>query len=529
MIKGFRQIASLTVLSRILGMLRDMSFAYFLGAGALMDAWVIAFKIPNLARRLFGEGAAASSLIPVYSDRLENDPPSAARLAGTVIISVFLVLLSLVVLGEGIIWSWFYFFAETENTRLTLSLSGLMLPYMLLICMVAIVAGILNAHRHFFTPAFAPVLLNIFIIISICTIGWVFGIQPARLVYIVAVFVVIAGITQIASQFAALRFKKIPVCYRPDFRSPAFRRILIMMGPMILGLTVTQINTLLDDFIALSLSGSEQKGTDFLLFGRLLEYPVWEGAVSHLFYSQRLYQMPLGVFGISLATAVFPVMSSAAAKKDYAELSSTVSKALKCVFFIAIPATLGLILVKEPLISVLFERGRFEAQDTLLTSRTLTFYAIGLTAFFAQQIVTRAFYSIHDSKLPAVSAAAAVLINFTLNLVLIWPMGTAGLALSTALSSLFQVVFMLKYLSAKMRAPVLKRFFPTAAKTIASSAVMSAAAVLILFSMRNMADNTLTDLIRLALTVPISAAAYLFSAKMMKMKEISLITGKKDS
>ena len=168
MIKGFRQIALLTILSRILGMLRDMAFAYFLGAGELMDGWTIGFKIPNLTRRLFGEGAASSSLIPVYSAEMAVDEKKEDRLAMTVVTAVFLVLVGLVLFGEIIIWIYYKYFSIYQGTKLKLVLTGIMLPYAVLICVTAIFAGILNAHRHFAAPAAAPVLLNILIIGALC-------------------------------------------------------------------------------------------------------------------------------------------------------------------------------------------------------------------------------------------------------------------------------------------------------------------------------------------------------------------------
>ncbi|MBN2317371.1 MAG: hypothetical protein JXM79_25835, partial [Sedimentisphaerales bacterium] len=255
MVKGFRQIASLTMISRIFGMVRDMAFAYFLGAAGLMDGWVIAFKIPNLARRLFGEGAASSSLIPVYSEEMQKDPESAKTLACTVVTAIVLLLAGFVLLGEGVIWGYYKFFSIYPSTDFKLTLSGIMLPYTILICVVAILAGILNAHRHFAMPAAAPIVLNIFIISSLCIGGWGFGIQPSRLVYIVAITVLIAGLAQIAMQLGPLRKRGITIRPAWQIRSEAFKKILMLMGPMILGLTVTQINTLADDFIAVWFSG----------------------------------------------------------------------------------------------------------------------------------------------------------------------------------------------------------------------------------------------------------------------------------
>jgi len=520
MIKGFRQIALLTTLSRILGMVRDMSFAYFLGAGGLMDGWAIAFKIPNLARRLFGEGAASSSLIPVYSEELQKDRARADKLAFTVVTVVVVLLIGIVLVGEGIIWGYYRFFSVYAGTRLKLTLSGIMLPYMAMICTVALLAGILNAHRHFACPAAAPIMLNVLLIGSLCFSGWVLGIQPGTQVFIIAVAVLVAGLVQIFIQLPALWARDIRLRPAWQVRSEAFKKVIRLMGPMILGLTVTQINTLADDFIALWFSGSQEKGTLFLWFGRQIQYPLWEGAVSHLFYAQRLYQFPLGVFGISLATAIFPVMSSDAARKDLKAFCRTISGGLRCAIFVALPATVGLVVVAKPLVSVIFQRGQFTEQDATLTAWTLSFYVLGLCGYFAQQVIIRAFYSMQDSKTPARSAVAAVLANVVLNLTLIWFLGTGGLAAATAACSYFQVFVLLAVLRRKLGSGIFEHVAGAIMKSIAATALMLAAAWAALWLSRDWAD-----IFKLLLAVPSAAAVYFLAAKCLRIEMLSLLTG----
>jgi putative peptidoglycan lipid II flippase len=189
MIKGFRQIASLTAVSRLFGFVRDIAYSHFFGANALLDAWTIAFKIPNLARRLFGEGAAAASLIPVYSEQLHKDKQQAKQLADTVVTILFVLLAAIILVVEALIWAYYRFLSTTGETRLVLSLTSIMLPYMLLVCIVAILAGILHVHRHFAAPAAAPIVLNLLIIASILVTGWVFKLHPRQQVFFVAVCV----------------------------------------------------------------------------------------------------------------------------------------------------------------------------------------------------------------------------------------------------------------------------------------------------------------------------------------------------
>jgi putative peptidoglycan lipid II flippase len=527
MVKGFRQIAILTVVSRVLGFIRDMAFAYFLGAGALFDGWAIAFKIPNLARRLFGEGAAASSFIPVYSEELHNRPESANKVACTVVTAVAVLLACVVLVGEGIIWGYYTFFSKYPSTDLKLELAGIMLPYMILICIVAIFAGILQTHRHFAAPAAAPLILNIFIIGSLVFSGWVLSIRPDRQVFVVAVAVLIAGLTQLGTQLLPLHNRGIQIRPAWQVHSEAFRKIVVLMAPMILGMTATQINTLADDFTALWLSGSAEKGDHFLLLGRQIQYPMWAGAVSHLYYSQRLYQFPLGVLGISLATAIFPVMSADAARRDTAALLKTTSRGLRGAIFIALPATAGMILISQIIVRAAFQHGAFSRTDTVITSIVLSFYALGLCGYFLQQIVTRAFYAVQDSKMPAQTAGMAVLVNVILNLTLVWSMGAAGLALSTAICSYLQVTVLLLLLTKRYHVVNYRAIGITLAKTVAATVAMYLAGAAILKLLDHWPTTVAYDVLRLVVVIVPSASLYVLLAVLLKTEMLGLLSGKK--
>ncbi len=514
----------LTAISRVFGLVRDIIYGHFFGAGALFDAWVIAFRIPNLSRRLFGEGAASASLIPIYSEALHRDPDEAGRLANTVVTVLFVLLAAIVLGGEAFIWIYYKLFAFHSETKLILSLTSVMLPYMLFICLVAILAGVLNVHRHFASPAAAPIVLNIFIIGSILLTGTVLNIPTRQQLFYVAVAVIIAGLAQIVMQLFPLR--RAGVLIRPDWQihSESFRKMIILMGPMILGLTVTQINTLADDLIAWWLSGSDEKGWFFTFLGSQIAYPLQRSSVSHLYYAQRLYQLPLGVFGISLATAVFPVMSSYSAQGDIKGLGRTVANALKTAIFIALPATIGLIMIAQPLISLFFEHGKFTRQDTQMTSFTLMFYAIGLSGYFAQQILTRAFYSMQHSKLPTLSALVAVFANFVLNLVLVWPLGRGGLACSTALCSYLQVTILLTVLRRKLGSEILGKFATSFIKTVAATACMWAAGYVTL-----KLSQELHNAFRVILIIGVSVLIYILAAKLFRIEILSSLIGGKNS
>jgi len=513
MVRGFRQIATLTTISRVLGMLRDMTFAYFFGAGWLMTAWTMGFKVPNLARRLFGEGAASASFIPVYSEELHNRPEQAKQLANTVVTVVFVILALIVIIGEGIIWSYYGFFETRTGPRLGLLLCSIMLPYMILVCVVAIMAGILNVHRHFATPAAAPIVLNTILIAGLLLTGRVLKIEPQRQVFYVAVAVLIAGLAQMAIQIPSLRASGVSIRPAWNIHSGPFRRIILLMGPMILGLTATQLNTLADDIIALSFMNEQG-------------YPLGYGAPSYLYYAQRLYQFPLGVLGISLATAIFPVMSSDAARKDFDAFTKTLSRGIKAAVFVAIPATAGIFLVARPLVSAVFEHGKFESTDTPVVAWTLSFYAVGLSGYFLQQITTRAFYSMQDSRTPAKSALFAVLANVILNLTLIWFLGTGGLAAATALCSYLQVAILITVLRRKLGPSILDGLSVTLVRTVAATALMSLVGIAMIFLMKNLPAGRLFEALRLAVLVPSAAIVYVLAAKLLRIEMLSLLTRK---
>lgn len=426
-------------------------------------------------------------------------------------------------------WAYYTFFSKHESTKLMLGLTGIMLPYMVLVCVVALLGGILNSHRHFAAPAAAPIVLNIFIIGTLCFTGWVLVMVPTRQVFIVAAAVIMAGFVQIAIQLPPLRSRGVRLRPAWDIHSDAFKKILLLMGPMVLGLTVTQINTLADDVIAKCLSGSAQKGQFFTWFGASVRYPLWDGAVSKLYYSQRLYQFPLGVLGISLATAIFPVMSAEAARKDFDALLKTISRGLRGAVFVAIPATVGLILVARPLVAAVFEHGKFTSSDTEATAWTLSFYALGLCGYFCQQIATRAFYSTQDSKVPALTAVVAVFVNVVLNLTLVWFMATAGLALSTAICSYLQVVILVFVLRARFGSSLLDGLLTTVAKTIIATAFMWLAGWAALTAMRVLPVSRWFDVLRLVVVVPSAIIVYAAAAKLLRIKMLSLVTGGVDA
>jgi putative peptidoglycan lipid II flippase len=451
-------ISALTLVSRFLGLARDMLCSHVFGAGGLMAAFAIGFQIPNLFRRLFGEGALSASSIPVLTDQLHHGGTEAVdRLSGRLLGGLLMTLIGLTVLGELIVLGLRPLLAETERNALTLGLTALLLPYMIPICASAILGGVQNIFGRFAVPAANPIVLNCFMIAALLAGPALAPGRAAWQVYFLAAAVVASGVFQLSWQWASARRCGLRLRLRIDVRDEALRTIARTMLPMTLGLGVVQLNTLLDGLLA---------------YGLIWSHP---GGPAVLFYANRLYQFPLGVFAIAVATAIFPALSRHAAANDTAALNDTFTRGLRVVLFEGLPCTIGLILIRRPLIETLFEHGKFDPEDTARVARTLVAYGAGVWAFGLNQIAVRAFYSLKDPRTPMRIAAWMVLLNLTLNLLLVFPLEEAGLALSTTVCAVVQVIWLLVHLRARLGRLEARALVPSAARTLAATAIMAAA------------------------------------------------------
>jgi len=341
-ISATRLIALLTLCSRVLGLLRDMTCAFFFSSNVL-HYFFPAWKIPNLFRRLFGEGALSSALIPVYTEKLEDNPKSAQALANSVFTLLVIITALIVLLGEGLIYLLLRFSSHEWKIHILLTLAAIMLPYVLLICFAAAIGGVLQVHRRFAAPAAAPILLNVCWITAVICFRKFFGDNEWQQIYVIAVTILIAGCFQFLLQLPSLHRAGFRLRPRFRFKDDSIRKVALLMAPMIVGLAAVQINTLIDDLIALLLSSTLERGDAFTLLGYTITYPVREGSAAHLYYAQRLYQFPLGVFGIALASAAFPFLSTAAVRKDLKEFSQLLNQGIRLILFIALPVTVCLL------------------------------------------------------------------------------------------------------------------------------------------------------------------------------------------
>ncbi len=413
-------ISICTATSRGLGLVREMLMANYFGTSLAKSAFDVAFKVPNLFRRLFGEGALSAAFIPVFSESLQKEGVEAAgKLANRIMTMLLMTLLLIAVGGILVISISLHWGNFGEKATAVLPLLRIMLPYMVFICLVALSMGILNSFHHFAVPAFTPVLLNLVWIIALLFALPHFGITTMEQIYGVAWAVLLAGILQLSLQFPVL----LKFGFKPrlsfDWKDPRVKKVLLLMAPVALGMGVVQINVILDGILALY---------------------VGKWAPASLTYAERLIYLPLGVFATALGTVLLPTFSHQVAGGKSDDMRKTMNGALNALMLVMIPAAIGLIVLAEPIVALMFERGKFDVESTIYTTRAVWFYAPGLLFFSVYKVFVPSFYAMQDTRTPVRVAVSMVVLNLVLNIIFIftWPVGYrhAGLAFATVLSSI---------------------------------------------------------------------------------------------
>ncbi len=428
-------VGLMTLLSRVMGLLRDIVIAHSFGAGASADAFFVAFKIPNFLRRLFAEGAFAQAFVPVLSEyRTRGDVAAVKVLIDRVAGSLGLVLsllTALAILAAPVLAMVFapgFYLNDAAKYQLTVEMLRLTFPYLLLISLTAFGGSILNSYDRFAVPAFTPVLLNLSLI------GSVFWLQPWLETPVMALAwgVLIAGVSQLLLQLPFLL--RIGLMPRPKvgFGDPGVRKIMRLMVPALFGVSVSQINLLLDTVLA-----------------SLLQ----TGSVSWLYFSDRLVELPLGVFGIAIATVILPSLSRKHAEKTPEAFAAMLDWAVRMVLLIGVPAALALWLLAEPMLVTLFQYGAMTPEDVTQAGYSLRAYSLGLLAFMLIKVLAPGYFSRQDTKTPVKIGIIAMAANMALNLALIVPLAHAGLALATSLSAFLNAGLLLRGL---LRAEVMR-------------------------------------------------------------------------
>ena len=418
LLKSTLVVSLMTSLSRVLGLVRDVIIGAMFGPGAGVDAFIVAFRIPNFLRRIFAEGGFSQAFVPVlseYRERRSRDEVSALLEHTVAVLGSWLCVTTVIGVLAAPLLIWLFapgFSADLEKQALAARMLSITFPYILFISLTAMAGGILNTYRRFAVPAFTPVLLNLSLIG--CAL-WLTPYFPAeQRVVALAWGVLIAGVAQLLFQFPFLL--KLRLLPRPRFRRDreGVGRIIKLMIPTLFAVSVTQVNLMVDTIIASFLE---------------------TGSISWLYFSDRLVEFPLGVFGIALATVVLPSLAAEHAGKDHAAFNKTLDWALRWALLVALPASAGLMLLGAPLLTALFQYNEFSAYDVHMAHRSLLMYALGLPAFILVKVLSAGFFSKQDTKTPVTVAVLAMLANIVLNLALVIPLAHAGLALATSLSA----------------------------------------------------------------------------------------------
>ncbi|HOU51842.1 MAG: murein biosynthesis integral membrane protein MurJ [Smithella sp.] len=504
-VKAAGIVGAATMVSRVFGLLRDMVIAAFFGASWMTDAFWVAFRIPNMLRRLLGEGSLTISFVPVFTEYLEKkSKDEAIELAQNAftILSVILAFVSVVgILISPIIVGLIApgFISDPQKFALTVFLNRLMFPYIFFIALVALCMGILNSFRHFTAPALSPVLLNIAMIAS------AFLLRPffAEPITSLAVGVLIGGVLQLAMQWPfLLKFGFVPK-WKFHLQHPGIKQIGLLMLPAILGAGVSTINVFVGTILASLLPG---------------------GSVTYLFYADRIMELPLGVFAIAIGTAALPSFSKHVVTGRMDELKSGIAFSLRLMLFLTIPATVALMALNLPIISVLFQRGAFDVQAAVYTGQALFCYALGLCAFSLLRVFVSSFYSLQDSKWPLKAAIITLIVNLVASLILMYPLKHNGIALASSISAIVNVLILAHVLKTKIGTYLDREFYSSVSKIVLSAFMMVGAIGLIEYFMPWDTHASLKiRLIFLSATIVCGAGVFLVSAYLLKSPEMHAV------
>jgi putative peptidoglycan lipid II flippase len=490
-------VGALTMVSRVFGLLRDVVIAAIFGATWMTDVFWIAFRIPYTLSRLLGEGSLTVSFVPVFTEYLhKRTKEETLELVYNTFTILSMILTGITVLGivfspliVGLIGHGFI--SEPSHFALAVFLNRLMFPYIFAVSLGALCMGILNSYRHFIAPALSPVLLNISMILAALCLRSFFA-EP---ITALAIGVLIGGILQLALQWSFLRKFGIKFKFRFNFNHPGVKQISVLILPAIFSGGVNTINVFIGSSLASLLPG---------------------GSVTYLFYADRIMELPLGVFAIAIGTATLPSFSRHVVAGNIDELKSSISFSLRLILFLTIPAMVALMVLNLPIISVLFQRGAFNAQAAIYTSQ-----ALGLWAYSVVRVFINSFYSLQDSKWPMKAAIITLIVNVLVSLALMYPLKHNGLALAVSIAAAVNV-FTLSFVLRRKIGKFLDRSFYISIFKIVLSAISMAVAILLMdyFMPWDTSARFKTRLIYLISAVFVGAGVFFSCAFLLKSQEI---------
>lgn len=496
---GLMSIA--TFISRITGYIKDMILAMFFGATGIADTFFVAFRIPNLLRELFAEGSMSSALIPVLTEyHTKQGKEEAKRLVRVIfafiIIVTGLICLAGIIFAPAIVTAIAPGFLDTpEKFSLTVLLTRVMFPFLLFISLAALIMGALNTKRVFFIPSLAPAMLNIAIIVSVI----IFASRTTQPIVAVAIGVTLGGLLQFIFQLPSFFKNGYSLMPDPDLRHPGLKKISILILPATMGMAVAQINIFVSTILASFLP---------------------EGSITYLYYSMRLIQFPVGIFGVAMGMAVLPTLSEHAVKGEFGKLSDDFSFALRLLFFITVPAMVGLIALREPIVNILFQRGKFDYFATVGTAQALLFYSIGIWAIVGVRVVTASFYSMQDTKTPVKVAVIALAVNIILSVILMKPLKHGGLALANSIASCVNFLLLFFFLRRKLEKVDARKILHSFIKTFFAAVIMGViGAMLLQGELWKIHGSTLNKAFYLSGTIALCIGIYLFLSYLLKSEE----------
>ena len=509
-------VSAAVLFSRITGLVREVVFAKYFGASMVFDAFLAAFRIPNLTRDLLAEGALSAAFVTTFSQCLATKGDEEAfrlsnRLA-TVLVPMLAVICVLgLVFAPGLVDLMFPGFAEVPGKRdLTIQLARIMIPFLLFVALAAKAMGVLNAKGVFGVPALASAFFNIASLATGLTLGFyfgpMFGFEP---IVGMACGTLLGGMTQYLWQWPALR--KTGLRYRPDFNlsDPGLRQMLLLMGPAVIGAAAVQVNVVVDSIFASQITND---------VGAVID-----GPVSWLGYAFRFMQLPLGLFGVAVASATLPSISRSAGQGKINEFRETLSRSLGLVFLLTIPSAVGLIVLSRPLVGLVYQRGAFTANDTEQTALALSFYCLGLAGYAAIKVLTPAYYALNDVRIPMAASLVSIFLNYLLNWtflrVLGW--GHGGLAFSTSLVASFNFLALFWLMRNKIGGMEGRRLSWGLLRIVVASALMGFCCWLSSATMQEIfGDGSMGRLLNLIVSVPLGLAVLYGSCRLLRVQEL---------
>ncbi len=516
-------VAAITILSRVLGLVRDIAIITF-GANRLMDSFWTAFRVPNVFRRLFGEGALSAAFVPVFTAVSEAEGWQKARLVLANCLGILALLLAgLVLLLECALVVCLWLWPGDWDRVLLLQLIMLLLPFMFTVCLLALGSAALNCKGHFAYPAFAPILLNVFLIVGAFVAKRCFGTGDWPSLFVLSVFVLLAGIVQLAGVFWLLATFKLAALPRLRPVDEEVKHIAALTLPMMVPLGLRQLSSLFDSFYAWFMTATAEAPT-FRLLGWELAKPLEPGVVTCLYASERLYNFPLGILAISLATAVFPLFSRYAARNDLPQLRRATNRAIRMSLFLGIPAGVALILLARPAVMLIYRHGEFTANDATRAGRILQMYCLGMGAYFWNHVLLRAFFAQKDIRTPLKISCFLAAANIILVAGLVFtPLKGSGIGLATAITATVNAVWLTWVLRRRWGQIGLRSILISIARVLVASGLMAAMIWLVQTTLPQAVgreDTLLGRLIVLAVSCITGAGVFLLATAVMRCSEL---------